>query len=72
MGPLSRRAFLVLGVLVVAKSGLVAEVGDAIRVLWDDENEEGDNYFVHCILDLGNEPGERPRVAVYFSDDSRT
>ncbi len=56
------------GVLVVEESKLVAEEEDSIRVLWSDEDEEGDDYVVDLILPLRDEPGRPPRVAVHFSE----
>ena len=56
------------GVLVVEAAKFVAEEGDPIRVLYGDEDEDGDDYFVEFILPLGKETGSPPRVCVGFSD----
>ena len=50
------------GILVVEESG------DPIRVLWGDEDEEGDDYVVDLILPLRDQPGHPPRVAVCSSE----
>ncbi len=56
------------GVLVVEESKLVAAEEDPIHVLWDDEDERGDDYIIELILPLRDEPGSPPRVAVHFSE----
>ena len=56
------------GVLVVEASKLVAKEEDRIRLLYGDQDEDGDDYFVEFILPLGKKTGSPPRVCVLFSD----
>ena len=58
------------GILVVEESRLAAKVEDRIRVLIDDDGEEGDDYTVNAILPLRDEPDGRQQVAVFFSQSA--